>query len=99
MKKLTKEEIKTEADNVIDQFYKGESRASAFGLGFVTGADWAQKQLLQQNPCTTQLLGEITRCRSEAIKKQTAWGNGMSEHAIEARAMIMLCDHLLGFVQ
>jgi hypothetical protein len=50
MKKLTKEEIKTEADNLIEQFYKGDSSASAFGLGFITGADWAQKQLLKQNP-------------------------------------------------
>lgn len=61
MKKLTKEEIKTEADNVIEQFYKGESRASAFGLGFVTGADWAQKQLLQQTDCSMllELLAEM----------------------------------------
>ena len=45
-----------------------------------------------------KLLAEISRCRLEAIKKNNEWGNGMSEAAIEARAMIMLCDHLLSYI-
>ena len=95
---ITELQKRFEADAYKQKMNYAGSAGIAAEQGFLAGVDFLQ-HLLQQTPCTTPLLAEITRCRSEAEKKKIEWENGMSEHAIEARAMIMLCDHLLGFVQ
>lgn len=72
--------------------------AWAIGTGIYKDEWLARKRLLKKSDCYTTLRDEVLRCRAAAIQKKEVWGNGMSEHAIEARAMIMLCDHLLEFV-